>query len=133
MKLSEYKNDYYEYSGLASSTSRQLTFAGIALLWIFKSGSDGNYSLSVELYIPAVALIVSLGSDILQYVTATIIWGIFHRYHECNRNNNNPDTELEASKYLTWPINFFFYLKLISVIYAYYYLLKFAINKISFV
>jgi len=132
MKLSGYKQDYYQYTSLASSTSRQLALAGIALVWVFKTQGDNGYVLPNELLFPSICLIVSLGSDLLQYVTASITWGVFHRYHELKRKSKNEDPELEASRYYTWPINFFFYSKIASVLIAYVYLLKHAISSVSF-
>lgn len=132
MKLSEYKTDYYQYTSLASNGSRQLALAGIALVWVFKTQGTSGYTLPNELLIPSVALIVSLGSDLLQYVVGSITWGFFHRYHEARRSSISEDPELEAPAYYTWPINAFFYSKIISVLTAYFFLLKYAINSISF-
>ncbi len=39
MKLSDYRETYYEFSGKLSDVSRQLSFAGIALIWLFKLDS----------------------------------------------------------------------------------------------
>jgi hypothetical protein len=36
MKLQDYRNDFYLFSGKASDISRQLAFAAIAIIWIFK-------------------------------------------------------------------------------------------------
>jgi len=36
MNLQDYRDDFYTYSGKASDISRQLAFAGIAIIWIFK-------------------------------------------------------------------------------------------------
>ena len=133
MKLSGYKTDYYQYTELASSTSRQLALAGIALVWVFKSGNDGSLKLPDELLLPSICLIVSLGSDLLQYVVASITWGMFHRYHERKRTPREDDPEVEASRYYTWPINVLFYLKILTVLIAYFFLFKHAVNSISFV
>lgn len=132
MKLSEYKADYYQYTSLASNGSRQLALAGIALIWVFNTQGSLGYTLPNELLIPSIALIWSLGSDLLQYVIGSIIWGLFHRYHEARRSSISEDPELEAPVHYTWPINAFFYSKIISVLIAYFFLLKYAINSISF-
>lgn len=131
MKLSDYKKDYYQLSGLASNASRQLAFAGIALIWVFKSQSENGFQLPSELLIPSMCLIFSLGFDLLQYVTGSITWGLFHRYHEKKRTSEI-DPELEAPFYYTWPINFFFYCKIISVLVSYSYLALYSINSIWF-
>ena len=132
MKLSEYKKDYYSYSGLASTTSRQLALAGIALIWIFKTQVQDVYNLPNELLLPAICLIAALASDLLQYVAGSIIWEFFHRYHEKKRESITQDPDIEAPFYFTWPINLFFYSKIVSVLVAYYYLFQYAITTISF-
>ncbi len=132
MKLSNYKDDYHEFSGLASSASRQLAFAGIALLWLFKSGDNGAYELPKQLLVPAAALIITLAFDILQYVTGSLIWYAFFRVNEKKTKEIGEDPELEAPSYYSWPIMVLFYLKIIAVIFAYYRLLIFAISTIKF-
>lgn len=132
MKLSEYKNEYYSFSSLASSTARQLALAGIALIWIFKTQGQQGYQLPNELMLPSVCLILSLGFDLLQYISGSIIWGLFHRYHETKRTAAFQDPDLEAPFYFTWPINVFFYSKIIAVLVAYCLLLSYAVTSISF-
>ena len=39
MKLSEYANVYAEFSGKASDVARQLAFAGLALVWLFRESN----------------------------------------------------------------------------------------------
>ena len=132
MKLSGYKQDYYQYTGLASTTSRQLALAGIALIWVFKSQGPNGFQLPNDLLLPSICLIASLGSDLLQYVVASITWGLFHRHHERKRSSIEVDPDIEASRFYTWPINVFFYGKIISVLIAYGFLLIHAIKSISF-
>ena len=45
MKLSEYKKTYEDFSGKASNVVRQLSFAGIAVIWIFKVQSNGSLKI----------------------------------------------------------------------------------------
>ena len=47
-KLSEYKNDYYYFTGKLSEINRQIAFAGIALIWIFKNGENSNLKIENE-------------------------------------------------------------------------------------
>jgi hypothetical protein len=41
MKLQKARDTYYEYSGKLSDITRQLSFAGIAIVWIFRAGDKG--------------------------------------------------------------------------------------------
>lgn len=133
MNLSGYKKDYYELSGLASTACRQLAFAGIALIWIFKSGESSSICLPDSLLIPAGLLVLSLTFDMLQYVVGATVWGFFHRYHEKRKENPESDPYVLAKPIYNWPANSFFYLKILSVVSAYFLLLKFVVNAISFV
>ena len=132
MNLEYYKGEYYSFSGLASSTSRQLALAGIAIVWVFNSHGQTGYKLPNELLFPSICLILSLGSDLLQYVTGSIIWGCFHRFHEKKRKSIGDNPDIEAPFYFTWPISLFFYIKIAAVLIAYIFLLKYAISSISF-
>lgn len=133
MNLSGYKKDYYELSGLASSACRQLAFAGIALIWIFKSGDGSKICLPDSLLIPAGLLVLSLTCDMLQYVSGAIIWGLFHRYHEKRKVTPESDPYVLAKPIYNWPADTFFYLKIASVLLAYFLLLMFVVKAISFV
>ena len=52
MKLQGYRADFYTYSGKASDLSRQLAFAGIALIWLFKKDDAGRLSIPPDLVMP---------------------------------------------------------------------------------
>lgn len=135
MKLSNFLNAYEEYSGKASDVSRQLAFAGIALIWIFRydvSDSSDGYVLPNALLIPLTLLIAALSADLFQYVIASLIWYVFHRHHEKLRTNDS-DPELEAPYYLHYPISLFFIIKIIFVIISYVLFLRFAISSIFFI
>jgi len=115
MKLNEFKEDYQWFSGKTSDVVRQLAFAGIAIIWIFKQDGEPPIIPRALLW-PIILLAFSLAADLLQYVSATIIWGSFHRYHE---KNNPKDRDIKASPKLNWPTNFLFYTKIFFVIWAY--------------
>ena len=117
MKLSDFRGDYYALSGKASDVARQLCFAGIALIWIFKPEKGGLLAVPVQLHTPAALFVVALAFDLLQYVLGSAIWGVFSRYHEWH--GKKPDDLLEAPGYFNWPANFCFWGKLTLVLFAY--------------
>jgi hypothetical protein len=123
-KLSEFKKDYQELSGKASDVARQLSFAGIAIIWIFRVNKDSGVTLNSELILPTILLCCSLACDLLQYIWGSIVWGSFHRYHE-KRTDSKYDPELTAPPILNWPSLAFFYLKLIGVILSYIFIIKY--------
>jgi len=87
MKLSIYRQQYYDASGMASTVSRQAAFAGIALIWIFKAqdaAQPATIVLPNELIMPSLAFIISLAFDLLQYVLGAAVWGSYCRFKEKN-------------------------------------------------
>lgn len=76
--LKEFRDGYHELSGTASEVSRNLGFAGIAVIWIFKADlPEKAYTLAPELYHAGVVIVLSLALDLLQYVFSSLIWGAF--------------------------------------------------------
>lgn len=123
MKLIDSKEAYYEMTRIASSVNRQIGFAGIAIIWIFCQILDGKVLIPEGLTISAILIVVSLGSDLLQYILGSFIWGSFHRYYE--KKGKDDSDEVVASKYLNYPQNFCFALKLLSMLMSYVYLFLF--------
>ncbi len=122
MKLNESRQAYYDASGKASDISRQLGFAGIAIVWLFRYDQDGQQTL-VEPLIPATFLIVvALALDFLQYVVTALIWSSFSRWKE---KRVEEDEEFEPSKYINWPALFFFWTKIVVMVFAYGSILRF--------
>ncbi len=131
MKLEDYKQDYYWYSGKASDVARQLAFAGIALVWIFKSTSQSGVVLPKCLLWPMLFLGIGLAADLLQYITGTIVWGCFHHHHEQKEPDDpkhNPD--LYAPIGLSIPISVFFVIKLCTVVIGYSLLIKYLLSEL---
>jgi len=131
MKLSSYQEAYYTHSGNASSVSRQAAFAGIALIWVFNNKTGSEISLPTELLWPSLFLIVGLGLDVLQYITASAIWGIFHRVKEIQLGAI-PDPDVTAPPYLNWPALVFFWGKLAAISAGYVSLLLYVKHVIKF-
>jgi fatty acid desaturase len=118
MTLSEARQAYYEHSGKASDAARQLAFAGIALIWIFKKDVNGIPNIGSS-FVPATKwFIVALAADLTQYICATIAWGAFARWRE-QQPQTNATTEFDAPRWLNWPGNAFFVAKIFCVAAAY--------------
>lgn len=119
MKLSDYKRDYYEFSGKASDAARTAAFAGIALIWVFKVDVESGPRLPSKLMLPAALFALALAFDLLQYAVATCIWGLFHRWHESKLPDPNDDPDMSHPSFLEWPILCLFILKMICVVLGY--------------
>lgn len=113
MKLKDARDAYYFYSGKASDVSRQLALAGIALVWIFKVGDATVLTIPADLMRPALAFVLTLLLDILQYGIGALIWGAFARQRE--RDSVGDDAEFLAPRQLNWPTVTLFWAKLILI------------------
>lgn len=133
MKLSDYLDAFYDYSDKASLLSRQLAFAGIAVVWIFKSGDGVNFQLPVPLIYPLLLLVSAFIFDLLQYLVGTCIWYFFHRFHEKKINSSNKDPNLLASHWYSKFIALFFGAKIISVLAAYIFLGKYFLTLLKII
>ncbi len=122
MKLKEYKEEYKWFSGRLSDNTRKLAFAGIAIVWIFKQEKNGAFILPDLLKLAILMFVITLLFDLLQYICQTMIWGIFHRYHETKFGE---DYELTAPRYFNWPAIVFFWSKVIALVAGYVFVLKF--------
>lgn len=129
-QLQEFRTDYEAFSSIASTVNRQLGFAGIAWLWIFKSNLlDQIISLPRELYFAGLMILFSLFFDLLQYVLGTIVWFIFWRVKEKSGVKTNKD--ITAPAVLTWIIWIPFWLKILSMLIGYFELLQFLFSHIT--
>ncbi|MBX3674317.1 MAG: hypothetical protein KF776_15170 [Burkholderiales bacterium] len=81
MNLSDLKKDYDAFSGKASDVTRQLSFAGIAVIWVLR-GSDrsSEIALSILLLCSLGGFVFTLMLDLAQYLYGT--WSTGAYLHE---------------------------------------------------
>lgn len=118
MKLKDYRETYYEFSGRTSDIARNLAFAGIALIWVFRVEVGSASVVPPDLILPALMFTLALAADLMHYVLATLIWGTYHRYLEIRRGVECEES-LTAPRFMTWPQNAFFVLKIVLVVMGY--------------
>lgn len=128
MKLEDLRDNYKYYTEKTSDILRQLGFAGIAIIWVFKTDVNGKQVIPPELIPAARLIVISLGLDLLHYVAGTLIWGIYNRYKE--RSGTKQGTEFKASPKLNWATLLFFWAKIIVMIFAYIEILRFLASKL---
>ena len=117
MKLSECREAYYELSGKASEVSRNLAFAGIALIWIFKE--DQVNKVPGPLIFPALLFVIALALDLLHYTYGAAVWGIRQRHEEKKLKDLSQDREFSVSRFWNWPTNLFYLGKILAVVCGY--------------
>lgn len=77
MNLDAFRDKAYRMSAKASDINRQLAFAGIAIIWIFKTtSSTGSVILNKNLMFPLIIFAGSLTLDILHYLYSATAWRI---------------------------------------------------------
>jgi len=126
MKLKDCRKAYYDYSGKTSDLLRYIGYAGLAIVWTFRTSTENKIVIPHDLVWGSIFLLCGLISDILQYLIATVIWGCYHRYKE---KRISEGTEFQASQYINWPANTFFALKAIAMVAAYWVLIKFLFDS----
>ena len=125
MRLSDVQQAYDYFSGKASELARQLSFAGIAVIWVFRREGLETTQIPNALILPGLFFCLALACDLLHYVAGTVAWGTFHRLREKKITKDAHDPVVTAPQYINWPQNVFFTAKLISVGVGYALLLRF--------
>jgi len=129
MKLSEARDAYYEFSKTLSEINRKLGFAGIALIWLFKQGTDSNATVPPALRIPAIAIILAFVLDFLQYVWSTAAWASFARHNE--KKKIKPDENVDAPDWINRPTLLFFWSKILAMALGYSGILRYLFGLIA--
>ena len=128
MKLENIRDNYKYYSQKISDIIRQLGFAGIALIWIFKNVDGDRQFIPADLLLPTLFIVISLCLDLFHYISGTLIWGIYNRKKEL-KDTKEGDIFL-APNYINWTTLFFFWSKIIVMVVAYIFILKYLSDKL---
>ncbi|HPL68020.1 MAG TPA: hypothetical protein PLG94_15920 [Smithellaceae bacterium] len=133
MKLSQYRADYYFFSGRTSELVRQFAFAGIALVWIFKTGPADFYKIPEKMIYAAGFMAACLMADLLHYVWSTFIWGNFHWRTErklLREQASDKDPDIGAPRWFNRPALFFFCSKIILLAVGYTFIGIYIVGKL---
>lgn len=125
LKLSEARASYQDNTRSLSAVTRQLAFAGIAIVWIFKASTNGTPSIPENLRIPTLLFVAALGADLLQYVSSAASWGIFEGLMERKFQKDHLDEKVEtfgAPNSINWLGNSFLVMKVSLLVVAYIWL-----------
>jgi hypothetical protein len=130
MKLEDARAAYEALSGKASDIVRQMSLAGVGVIWIFKSAAGNSVSLEVPLLKAALFIFLALLFDFLQYLFGTITWFVYFRHQE--KKGTREGAEFLAPPQLNWPTWVLFYLKSAMMLIAYVcYILPFLATKFA--
>ena len=131
MKRKDCLEAYQDYSRQTSDNVRKLSFAAIAIIWVFKAQTQGgSVTISPILVWSGISVVIALVFDFIQYTYGTIAWGSFHRQKELS--GVLPNGEFKAPVWINWPTNTFFTIKVLSVGVGYVLLLIFLGRIVTF-
>ena len=99
MKLADVEDAKSYYSGKASDVTRQLTFAGIAVVWLLR-GENAAQPIPTPLVPVLLAYVVALGLDIVHYATSTLTWTRY--YYGLLRQGVGDDDKFDEPKRINW-------------------------------
>ena len=117
---------YQDFSAQASAKVRQLSFAALGVIWIFKP--EANFEFSPLLLWAGLFAIGALAGDFLQSLYGTVAWGTLHRKKELQ--GIAIDEEFKAPKWINWPTNSFFAAKMAALVASYAFLFSFMLDVI---
>jgi len=117
MKLENARAAYEDLSAKASDIVRQISLAGVGVIWVFKSSTSTAISLEPKLVRAALFIFLALLFDFLQYVLGTTIWFVYFRYKE--KKGTKGTDEFLAPTWINWPTWVLFYLKSVMMLVAY--------------
>ena len=128
MTLDNVKSAYQDLSAKASDIVRQLSLSAIAIVWLFRDGTDKAPAINGNLATGAFWAVVTLALDLTQYIVGSFTWFVFYRYKERQRTSN--DANFVAPEWFNWPTWILFALKVVALATAYAQILPFLYSKI---
>ncbi len=88
------EDEFKYYTQKAGDIARQLSLAGVAIIWLFHTTVPGasneiNIGIPIQFRLPVLLFVVSLGLDAVQYLVGSFLWGLaFHDDPEGNAYQN---------------------------------------------
>lgn len=120
MKRADARAAYQEYSASTSEKVRQLAFAALGVVWVFRP--NNSMQLPRTLLWAATLAIVALALDFLHSLYGTTAWGVLHRRKE--REGVGDDVQFKAPRQINWPTNSLFGAKVVALAVCYMFLLR---------
>jgi hypothetical protein len=123
------------YSGTASEIVRQLAFAGIAVIWLFRVGGEdaGGVGFSPALLWPLAGFTVTLVLDLLQYVLSAIAWWLFYMSTErqIRAKTLAADAKVDTPWLVLLPNYICFFGKLVAIAVSYFFLMAHIVDALK--
>lgn len=117
IKIDEAKKEYLFFSSEISKLNRQLSFAGIAVIWIFRGEAGGLLNVPRGLLLPLILFVASLFVDFLYYLLAATHLNIL--LLKSDRKRKPPKTVDYPGRSGPWIYNILYYLKFLPLAVGY--------------
>lgn len=127
MKIKDCIENLYFHTGKLSDVLRQLCFAGIALIWIFRPLAGDANLIDINLKWAGVFIFTSLAIDLMQYLYSSIAWRIYLKAIE---DRYEKDDEFKAPSAINCLSEILFYSKSVFAIIAYIIIIRFLLYRI---
>ena len=130
MKISDCWDAFYSHTGKASDVARQLSFGGLGIIWLFyKDKSADTIVIEPDLQLPAFLFVLALSFDLMHYVVASLIWGVWCKIKEKELKSPKENPDLDAPRFINTPADVIFIVKIILVIFGYWKVLGFLCTR----
>lgn len=128
MILRDVKTEYEVYTQKASDLARQLALAGLAIIWIYKTGTLPVLEIPAPLYTAGFWMVVTLTIDMLQYVISAVLWRWQFRKFESDWHKLDNDVPIRRE--IAWPSFAFWYLKIGTLAIGYFLILEYLAGRV---
>lgn len=126
--FSDVRGHFDIFSSKLSDACRQLAFAGIAIIWLFKTiDKNGNYVLPSQLDLPLYACCLALFFDLIHYLYATIAWKMVMTNSKASSDRSN----VNVPGWINVPTWTAFIIKITSVLLAYCLILGYIVKNVK--
>jgi hypothetical protein len=114
-----------DYSAQLGDTVRKLAFAGLAVVWVFKTSDAGGQHIDRTPLPATLALVITMIVDFAQYAYSAAAWTLFNRYYD--RRDLAP---VNAPSWMNAPNEILFWGKAIALAVAYGLLLAYLVRHV---
>jgi hypothetical protein len=104
---------YDDYNKAVNDLSRQFSYAGIAIIWIFRVTSREGTHIPHELVIAGLLLVLCLSFDYLQAIVGSVLYEVYGTYMESRVKEAE---SFQQPPWLLRPMDALFYGKVASLI-----------------
>lgn len=117
-EIKRFFNNSKDNTSKASTNVRNLAFAGIAIVWLFKSSDPEKPIIPDELIFPLILFCLALTFDFIQYVWAGFIW-LYKAKKSEKMNSICRDYEVTLSSKIPNSIHIIYWLKVVTIVVSY--------------